>query len=79
MNMCDYEQYYQKGGTYVLPIELFNELFGEMENWKEQAKKKESNWNSLREWLENEKLQMEGYFDTVLDKMNELERGDNNG
>lgn len=40
-------------------------------------KKLQSNWNSLREWLENEKLQMEGYFDTVLDKMNELESGDN--
>ena len=37
----------------------------------------QSNWNSLREYLENEKIHMEGYFDTVLDKMNELESGDN--
>lgn len=71
--MSDYEQYYQKGGTYVLPIELFNELFGEMENWKEQAKKKESNWNSLREWLEKVKLDKR-YVNIVLDKMNELEK-----
>ena len=38
----------------------------------------QSNWNSLREWLENEKIHCEGYFDWVLDKMNELESSDKN-
>lgn len=36
----------------------------------------QSNWNSLREWLESEKIHCEGYFDWVLDKMNELEGKD---
>ena len=26
-----YDQYYQKGGDYVLPIEVFNDLIGELE------------------------------------------------
>lgn len=90
MNMSDYEQYYQKGGTYVLPIEIFNELFGEMESWKKQSNQLQSNWNSLREFVtlkekpkvfgaKNGKileLAIDLVFDMVLDKMNELEGKD---
>lgn len=39
MKIEDYEKYYQKGGSYVIPTEVFNELFNELEAWKEQAKK----------------------------------------
>lgn len=39
MKSEDYEQYYQKGGTYVMPVEVFNELFEEMENWREETKR----------------------------------------
>lgn len=85
MNMSDYEQYYQKGGTYVLPIEIFNELFGEMESWKKQSNQLQSNWNSLREWLEKvsqeEPMPRTEHFNwvynNVLDYMNELEGVDN--
>lgn len=38
MKIEDYEKYYQKGGSYVIPTEVFNELFNEMEAWKEQVK-----------------------------------------
>ena len=38
--------------------------------------KLQSNWNSLREWLEEEIDTTEGYFKVVLDKMNELEGGE---
>lgn len=31
MNKSDYDKYYKKGGTYVIPIEAFNELFDELE------------------------------------------------
>ena len=50
-----------------------------------ENKKLQSNWNSLREWLENEIKKVNGaesicfqevYYNEVLDKMNELE-GDN--
>ena len=39
MKIEDYEKYYQKGGSFVIPTEVFNELFNELEAWKEQAKK----------------------------------------
>ena len=51
MTDSDFEKYYQKGGTYVLPIEVFNELFGEMENWKEECKQKENIIKEVREIL----------------------------
>ena len=41
MKIEDYEKYYQKGGSYVIPTEVFNELFNELEAWKKQAKKVE--------------------------------------
>lgn len=31
MNKSDYDKYYKKGGTYVIPVEIFNELFDELE------------------------------------------------
>lgn len=37
MKLEDYDKYYQKGGTYNLPIEVFNELLDEIENWKEEV------------------------------------------
>lgn len=37
MSIKDYEIYHQKGGTYVIPVEVFNELFNEMENWKQES------------------------------------------
>ena len=39
MKIEDYEKYYQSGGSYVIPTEVFNELFNELETWKEQSKK----------------------------------------
>lgn len=32
MNREQYEKYYQKGGTYVIPVEIFNDLIGEKEH-----------------------------------------------
>ena len=56
MEISDYEQYYQKGGTYVLPIEMFNELWGEMKNWKDTCKQKESIIKEVREYITTEQL-----------------------
>lgn len=39
MKIEDYEKYYQSVGFYVIPTEVFKELFNELEAWKEQAKK----------------------------------------
>lgn len=35
MNKLDYEKYHQKGGCYLIPVEVFNELFNEIESYKE--------------------------------------------
>ena len=31
MNKSDYDKYYKKGGTYVIPVEVFNDLCDEIE------------------------------------------------
>ena len=62
------------------PIPALSEYHGDMyisqEMEYQERKQLQSNWNSLREWLEKEKIHCEGYFDWVLDKMNELEGKD---
>ena len=66
MTDSDFEKYYQKGGTYVLPIEVFNELFGEMENWKKECKQKENIIKEVREYIENCLHNLEGTNDSKL-------------
>ena len=39
MKLEDYEKYYQKGGSYVIPVEIFNELFEDYECFKNDCKK----------------------------------------
>lgn len=34
--MEEYEKYYQKGGTYELPIEIFNDIISELQQYKQQ-------------------------------------------
>lgn len=36
MSELDYEQYHQKGGTYVIPVEVFNELLEENQKLNKQ-------------------------------------------
>ena len=39
MNKQDYDKYYQQGGSYVIPVEIFNELFEDYECFKNDCKK----------------------------------------
>ena len=39
MKLDDYEKYYQKGGSYVTPVEIFNELFNDYECFKNDYQK----------------------------------------
>lgn len=39
MNERDYEKYHQKGGSYIIPTEIFNELFDDYECFKNDCKK----------------------------------------
>jgi hypothetical protein len=47
----DYATYWQKGGTYVLPNEIFYELFDEMNNWKEESQHLKSTLEEIREYI----------------------------
>ena len=39
MNKQDYDKYYQQGGSYIIPVEIFNELFEDYECFKNDCKK----------------------------------------
>ena len=59
MTKSDYDKYYKKGGTYVIPIEIFNELFDELErlsfNYEqalEDLDKKENIIKEVREYID---------------------------
>ena len=41
MNLEDYNEYYIQGSDhYLIPKDIFDELFNEMVNWKEESNKK---------------------------------------
>ena len=54
MNKSDYDKYYQQGGNYVIPVEIFNELFEDYECFKNDCKKYKEVIDKLREYIENE-------------------------
>lgn len=47
--MKDYDMYWQKGGTYVLPVEVFNDLYGELEEEREKVERLFSSLQSSNE------------------------------
>ena len=89
MKMEDYNEYYIQGSDhYLIPKDVFKELFNEMINWKEECKQLKDNWNKLKEYCKENTLCYEVGDDentkligskihglNVLDKMQELEQG----
>ena len=55
---------------------IINDLRLDRENLLLLISKLQSNWNSLREWLEVNDRYSQGYFKQVLEYMNELEGKD---
>ena len=46
MNKKDYFKYYIQGSDhYLIPKDVFKELFNEMENWKEESQKQKEKVN----------------------------------
>lgn len=73
MNKEDYFKYYIQGSDhYLIPKDVFDELFNEMENWKEESKKQKEKVNKLEILIENLKLgvtlnqEQEDLLDKVL-------------
>ena len=54
MNKEDYFKYYIQGSDhYLIPKDIFDELFGEMENWKEDTNKYKEVIDKLKELIES--------------------------
>ncbi len=82
MKIEDYTKYYIQGSDhYLIPKDVFKELFNEMINWKEESKQLKDNWNKLKEWASNfynsEEVGWAGCgMRYTLEKMQEIERSD---
>ena len=52
MNKEDYFKYYIQGSDhYLIPKDIFDELFDEMENWKEESNKKKEVIDKIKKEL----------------------------
>ena len=84
MNKEDYSKYYIQGSDhYLIPKDVFDELFDEMVNWREESKQLKDNWNKLKEIVKSQsgfkkRADLKGglWFevDDLLDKMQEMEK-----
>ena len=93
MNLEDYNKYYIQGSDhYLIPKDVFIELFDEMVNWREESQKLQTiannckqlkdNWDKLKEYVSAEWYCYDNdsvEFEVakdILNKMQELEQGD---
>lgn len=54
MNKEDYSKYYIQGSDhYLIPRDIFEELFNEMTNWKEESKQLKDVIEEVRETITN--------------------------
>ena len=64
MNVEDYSKYYIQGSDhYLIPKDVFIELFSEMENWKEDTKKYKEVIDKAIEYLEAKKIREKAIVD----------------
>ena len=78
----DYEQYWQKGGTYVLPVEVFNDLFYDIEQLQQENKELKELTDKLyyehdhefKIWVEERStfIKFEKWLEEEIEKINDL-------
>ena len=81
MNKQDYDKYYQQGGSYVIPVEIFNELFEDYECFKNDCKKYKEVINRIEKYIEKEtriyglsmSIELGTHFDNILGILKEVE------
>lgn len=67
MNKEDYFKYYIQGSEhYLIPKDVFDELFNEMINWKEESKE-----------LNQKYLYVVADYETTMSELQELKKEDN--
>ena len=64
MNLEDYNEYYIQGSDhYLIPKDVFIELFSEMENWKEESQKQKEVIDRAIEYLEAKRIREKAIVD----------------
>ena len=57
MNLEDYNKYYIQGSDhYLIPKDVFKELFNEMSNWRDEGKQLKEVIEEVREYILNHEL-----------------------
>lgn len=55
MKIEDYKEYYIQGSDhYLIPTNIFKELFNEMVNWKEESNQLKDRIDKLEKWLKEQ-------------------------
>ncbi|MBQ8473171.1 MAG: hypothetical protein IJ501_06680 [Bacilli bacterium] len=79
MNKEDYFKYYIQGSDhYLIPKDIFDELFDEMINWKNESKQSKKVIYELEKWLKSFTTEEFNYnflvvrVKDIFDKVNEL-------
>ena len=82
MNKEDYNEYYIQGSDhYLIPKDIFKELFNEMINWKEESKKQKEVIDKAIEYIEKESSFLSDDEYELFNKkelLQILEKGDSN-
>ena len=72
MNKEDYNKYYIQGSDhYLIPKDVFDELFDEMESWKEEAKELKKQLENANEQVIYLRKSIERKEETIIDLQNE--------
>ena len=62
MNKEDYFKYYIQGSDhYLIPKDVFIELFSEMENWKEESQKQKEAIDKAIEFIKSSQCKYDGW------------------
>ena len=72
MNKSDYDKYYQQGGSYVIPVEIFNELFEDYECFKNDCKKykeEKEEWINLLDMFKNQQKEFIEYMNKTIEEL----------
>ena len=79
MNREDYSKYYIQGSDhYLIPKDIFKELFNEMINWKEESNKQKELIDKIKNCFDNghfedycDCLIIEKYIDSYFEEVSE--------
>ena len=62
MKMEDYNEYYIQGSDhYLIPKDVFKELFNEMVNWKEESQKQKEAIDKAIEFIKSSQCKYDGW------------------